>query len=278
VEEAQNEPQDVPPAEPRPRASRTVRKANAGPQLRPLLTGIGVVVVLVAVIVTAGRYDRARNTTPSPPEVKPGRIQVEAVTPATPAADAGSPQAEGAAPPPVHFYEVLSGGREDAPVGAGQIALRPLPLPPPPGVEGKSAASGTAKKAAAPARPMKQAQAPAPATHAESRTESHAETQAKASAPAAAPAKAPAAPANGPKPYSLQVGSFSQRDGADKLADRLKDKGFDAYLVEVSLGDKGTWWRVRVGRFPTEYAAKWARLDLVKEGLSPIVVRDRAKP
>lgn len=273
MEEARNQPQETPPAPPAPparRVSRTVRNANAGPQLRPLLTGVGVVVVLVGGILLAGRYDRARHATP-PPEVKPGRIQVESIEPSAPAAPA--PAAPGAGPageaaaPPVHFYEVLSGGREDAPVGS-QMALRALPLPPPPdgGAEAKAPTAGTPEPVAAPAR--------------EARAEAPAREPAPAAAPAPAPAKAPApaaAPAGGPKPYSLQVGSFSQKDGAGELADRLKGKGFDAYLVSVDLGGKGTWWRVRVGRYATEYAAKWARLDLVKEGLSPIVVRDRTK-
>jgi cell division septation protein DedD len=79
-----------------------------------------------------------------------------------------------------------------------------------------------------------------------------------------------------PRPYTLQVGSFSQQTRARELVVRLQGAGHDAYMVEVDLGSKGVWWRVRVGHFETAQSAKWAKLDLVKLGVSPIVIRDRA--
>jgi cell division septation protein DedD len=277
--------------EPRKPASRTVQKAVAGSQLRPLLIGAAVVAVLFVAIVVAGRYDRMASKASSPkPEVTAGRIQVEGteVLPAKGPASRKEPADSGL---PVQFYQVLGEGKEGAAPG-GEIELRALPLPPPAnGQEATREAAQEGDKKAAPARKTPTgAKLTARSTLGETPPAAAKPSEAPAQAKEAAPspqAEAPVAKAVPPatdkaaaadRPYTLQVGSFSERAGADELAERLKGRGFAAYLLEVDLGDKGVWWRVRVGRYPTEYSAKWARLDLVKEGLSPIVVRDRATP
>jgi len=244
-----------------------VQKAVAGNQLRPLLIGAAVVAVLFVAIIVAGRYDRMARQIPPSPEVTAGRIQVEdtEVLPARGPA-AGEPDADSGLP--VQFYQVLGQGGAD--VTGGEIEMRPMPLPPPadakPAASADKAATPTARSApAAPPKPSTPAAAPAEAPLAKA-----------VPPPGAAPPPAEGSEPAADRPYTLQVGSFSERDGADELAERLKGQGFSAYLLKVDLGGKGVWWRVRVGRYPTEYAAKWARLDLVKEGLSPIVVRDRA--
>ncbi len=79
-----------------------------------------------------------------------------------------------------------------------------------------------------------------------------------------------------PLPYTLQVASFSTQEGADELVDRLQSKDQPAYLASATIPGKGTWWRVRVGRYPTHAAAKWARLDLIRLGVEPMVIRDDA--
>jgi cell division protein FtsN len=280
VNETQEATPDTPADPPAPRPSRTVRHVTAGGQMRPLLVGAAVVVALVVIIVVAGRYDRAGQRDAQAPAVAPGRIQVEGA----PAAPADGPATPGAAadqapPTPVQFYQVLTQGRESAPVGGGEIEMRAMPLPPPPDDEAPARApAARAAEApvpqAAPAKPTAPEAAPRAADTAPQEADSETASAADAEAPAPSAASG-TAKAAGALPYSLQVGSFSQRDGADELVQRLDDRGFEAYLVEVDLKGKGTWWRVRVGRYHTEYAAKWARLELVKEGLSPIVVRDR---
>jgi DedD protein len=273
--------------EPRKPASRTVQKAVAGSQLRPLLIGAAVVAVLFVAIVVAGRYDRMASKSSSPkPEVTAGRIQVEG-TEVLPAKGPAARQGQGDSGLPVQFYQVLGEGKEGAAPG-GEIELRALPLPPP--ADGDESGQQADGKAATPTtKTPTGAKLTARSTLGEAppaAKPSEAPAQAKEAAPspeAEAPAATAVPPATDPaaaadRPYTLQVGSFSERAGADELAERLKGQGFSAYLLEVDLGDKGTWWRVRVGRYPTEYSAKWARLDLVKEGLSPIVVRDRATP
>lgn len=46
--------------------------------------------------------------------------------------------------------------------------------------------------------------------------------------------------------FSVQVGCFSKKDNADKLRDKLIDKGFQAYVHQKSASDL---FRVRVGKF-----------------------------
>jgi len=269
------------------RDSRTIRKATPHHPMRPFIVGVGVVAVLGGVIVAASRYEGGTGDPAA--LVSPGAMHVEdtEVLPpglsGLPKADAG---ARGSGPVPVKFYEALEKG-EQAGLGGGEIAVRSMPMPPPAGAEGSSKPLA---QATAPAPEKK----PAPAPHMmapepEPKAAAAPSEKAPAPKPAAPQMEKPVAPATasvtpepaGPpmkRPYTLQVGSFSRKNGAEELMGRLKDKGQEAYLTEVDLGSKGVWYRVRVGRYPTEHAAKWARLDLVREGLSPIVVHDPKGP
>jgi DedD protein len=46
--------------------------------------------------------------------------------------------------------------------------------------------------------------------------------------------------------WIIQAGSFREETNAVVLRDKLREAGFDAY-AERTVGDNGTWWRVRVG-------------------------------
>lgn len=260
------------------RDTRTIRKAATHHPMRPLVVGIGVVAVLGGVIVAASRYERAGSGDPAAP-VSSGAMHVEETQVLPPGlAPAPKPEADarGTGPVPVRFYEALDKGSA---LGGGEIAMRSMPLPP--AADDGAPAPRTAPQAAAPApvQPMQKA-APAPALTAPAAPSQKAAAPpvAKPAAPALASAAPKAPPAAVGKPYTLQVGSFSDKGSAQELVGRLKGKGHEAYLAAVDMGSKGTWYRVRVGRFPTEHAARWARLDLVREGLSPIVVHDPKGP
>ncbi len=58
--------------------------------------------------------------------------------------------------------------------------------------------------------------------------------------------------------YSVQVASFSEKKGADQLAQKLKKKGLDSYVVTGDVPQKGRWYRVRVGPYPNRDEAKKA--------------------
>lgn len=59
------------------------------------------------------------------------------------------------------------------------------------------------------------------------------------------------------KIYSVQVSSWKKKDKAEKEVRALKQRGLNAYIVEITLEAlRGTWYRVRVGDFKTIDEAK----------------------
>jgi cell division septation protein DedD len=68
------------------------------------------------------------------------------------------------------------------------------------------------------------------------------------------------------KTWSVQVNSFPDEKSADELLDRLKRRGYSAFVTEAQVSGK-TWYRVRVGRFTSrEEAAKTEAALKTKEG------------
>ena len=65
--------------------------------------------------------------------------------------------------------------------------------------------------------------------------------------------------------YSLQVGSFAAAGDAGKMKQSLLDKRYPAYVVEADLGNKGLWYRVRLGPYADSEAAKAMQLLLEKQ-------------
>ena len=71
-----------------------------------------------------------------------------------------------------------------------------------------------------------------------------------------APAPAPAPPSGTdqarkaqPKgKYVVQVASYQSKGEAEAVRERLTDAGFPAYIVEGVIKEKGTMYRVRIGR------------------------------
>jgi cell division septation protein DedD len=61
----------------------------------------------------------------------------------------------------------------------------------------------------------------------------------------------------------VQVGSFRDEDDARTLQEKLLKKDFAVFIQQADLGDKGTWYRVRVGPFADAETARGAA-DLLK--------------
>jgi len=55
--------------------------------------------------------------------------------------------------------------------------------------------------------------------------------------------------------WTVQLAAYQDRTEADRFAAGLRDKGYAPYIVEVAIPSKGTWYRVRMGRFPNRDAA-----------------------
>ena len=74
----------------------------------------------------------------------------------------------------------------------------------------------------------------------------------KAMVKAAAPARSSAVVTG----YAVQVYSFQDKTRAEKALEDLRSKGYQAFLVVSDLGEKGTWYRVRVGGIADEKEAQ----------------------
>lgn len=56
--------------------------------------------------------------------------------------------------------------------------------------------------------------------------------------------------------FTVQVASYSLRSEAETLRSKLSTKGYNISIVESNQGDKGIWYRVRVGKRLDQDAAK----------------------
>ena len=61
--------------------------------------------------------------------------------------------------------------------------------------------------------------------------------------------------------YSIQIEAVMDRSGADSMVAKLRHLGYEGYLVETVIGGE-TWYRVRIGPFPSEAAAQSAEQKL----------------
>lgn len=95
------------------------------------------------------------------------------------------------------------------------------------------------------------------------------ETEIIASAPIAPATPAPVTGETGTV-YTIQVGSFSSKDNADTLLDTLSATHKDAYIEEFSTTES-SYWRVRVGKYPTREDAARTAAELTAAGYSVFI-------
>ncbi|MGZ5662164.1 MAG: SPOR domain-containing protein [Usitatibacter sp.] len=116
------------------------------------------------------------------------------------------------------------------------------------------------------------------------------DAKAAAKAPPPAPANAPAAPAKAgsspanAKPHSgevywLQAGAFSDEKEADNLKAKIAFTGLEATVRPVSIPDKGTLYRVRLGPYQSLDDANRIKTALSQNGVGAAIIRtnDEAK-
>ena len=155
------------------------------------------------------------------------------------------------------FYEVLPKNREDADVN--------LPKPTPPGPASAKADPPAAKTQETPAQaraekpPAVPTPPPAPKT----------EKPAPAPAPPTPPAPAAAAPGQA---FTVQVSAVKSEEEARRMVDRLRQRGYAAHVETTAMPDKSTWYRVRMGEFPTKESARGTVDRLQKDGFGSMVV------
>lgn len=177
---------------------------------------------------------------PAPPDedtaqdVSPRTAETEAPAPAAPAA--APPAAKTAAPTPAPAAKVEAPPAKPASpakMAAAAPALKPAPAAKAP--EPKAASSAPLAPATAPPKQLAAAAPAKPAT--------------EASAPSA------------PGVYVLQIGAYKSQAEADAAWTAYKAKhaallaGYSPNVVQADLGDKGTWYRLRIAGFSSKDVA-----------------------
>ncbi len=65
--------------------------------------------------------------------------------------------------------------------------------------------------------------------------------------------------------WTLQLSAYQDKAEADRFMGTLRNKGYAPYIVEATLPGKGTWYRVRMGRFANREAAARYMEDFRRE-------------
>lgn len=65
--------------------------------------------------------------------------------------------------------------------------------------------------------------------------------------------------------FTLQLSATQTKDEALRFAAKLKDSGYAPYIVEAQVPNRGTWYRVRMGSFPSRDAAARYLNDFKRE-------------
>jgi cell division septation protein DedD len=98
-------------------------------------------------------------------------------------------------------------------------------------------------------------------------------TKAAAGAAQISEPSAPTAPSGHDGGYQLQVSSFRTQAEAEQFSEQLRARGHRSYVQEANVPGRGTWYRVRIGPFPTQAAAAQYRIGFEgKEHVVPFVV------
>ena len=75
--------------------------------------------------------------------------------------------------------------------------------------------------------------------------------------------------------FAIQVYSFQNKDRAEKALLALKNSGYQAFLIVSDLGEKGIWYRVRVGGIADEAAARKMLDDIRKSYNSGFILNSK---
>jgi len=76
--------------------------------------------------------------------------------------------------------------------------------------------------------------------------------------------------------YSIHAGSFRKTEFAQKDVNRFNKLGFNSYIERVNLGDKGVWYRVKIGLYNSRAEALSAEKEFLKKTrLQSRVIRNK---
>ena len=184
---------------------------------------------------------------PPPPKPQPVQPQAEpGQSQAVPVGNASQPQTGGQAlpEPPLSFYKTLPSGQKNNIMGSG--------------INTKDEKVKQPLQATIPSNVMKQ---PKPT-----------DASTRPAADKSQPSDKPSAKNNDPGGFTVQVASYSLKSEAETMRSKLANKGYNVTISESHQGDKGTWYRIRVGKRLEQEAAK----ELAgKLGRTAMVIPDR---
>ncbi len=73
--------------------------------------------------------------------------------------------------------------------------------------------------------------------------------------------------------FTIQVYSFQDKGRAEAALANLKKEGYQAFMIISDLGEKGTWYRIRVGGIADDAAAKQVLEKIRKSYNSGFIVK-----
>lgn len=164
--------------------------------------------------------------------------------PGTPAAS--NVVEEAAAPPPEQPSEQIAPAEKPSP--AATTPAEPVQANPEPRADKPRADSTTQRSTAAETRTSEPPKPPAPETQREKPPTQPSPQERTASA------RAPEQSVPTTRGWAVQLGSFSSRASADRLAAEIRGSGHDVFVMPVDTG-RSTLYRVRVGPFRDRAAA-----------------------
>lgn len=193
------------------------------------------------------------------PETKP-----EAPKPTEPAKVAAKPSAPAPTPDPdTGELPVMDAAEEDA-IANGKPLAKPEAKPEPKPAEAAKVVAAVAKPEPAKVEPVKGKVEETPvATRTAVRDGGMKEAIARAQALPPEPPRPSEAVKGGA--FTLQLSAFQSRQDADRFAARLRDRGYAPYILSAEVPGKGTWYRVRMGSFPSKEAAGRYLTDFKRE-------------
>ena len=202
---------------------------------------VALLIIFVPMFVDFGGDEEATDAMVAIPPKPQGEMQTAEI----PLSDVGDKRAADFVPPGDMSPEQLIAEAADV---DNNVASRDTP----PDMEALPPDAAVAPKLAPSAAPAKQ-------------------PEAAATKPAAAPAKKVpepkpqlAGPTTGSKAWAVQVGSFTKKENAEKLRDRLRKSGYKAFISKQTSGGK-TIVRVRVGPELQRAQADQLRKKIEKE-------------
>lgn len=76
--------------------------------------------------------------------------------------------------------------------------------------------------------------------------------------------------------FTIQVYSFQDHNRAETALEALKNSGYKAFIIVSDLGEKGTWYRVRIGGIGDELAAHQMLEEIRKNYNSGFIIKPHA--